>query len=196
MTDVVLWFDPVCPWCWITSRWLIEAEAVRDIRARFRVMSLAVLNGIGLDDLDVWGPVRVAIAIELSQGPDAVRRFYTEFGTLHHNGKMPTGRDLYARALDRAGLPHTLANAAGSTFYDDAVAESHRLAVEPVGGDLGTPIIHLPGPDGTVALFGPVMTPRPRGEDAGRLWDAVATAAATEGFYELKRTRHRPPSFA
>jgi hypothetical protein len=198
----LFWFDPLCPWTWLTSRWMLEVEQVRDVRVRFRVMSLAVLNEATLPSdpealADYWGPVRVMVATELSCGPDAVRSLYSALGDLIHREQMPRNRDLYARALTRARLPHTLANAATHAFYDEGVRASHAEGLALSGEDVGCPLLHLPGPDGQpVAFFGPVVTPYPRGEAAGRLWDAVSTAAATDGFFELKRSRTRPPDVA
>lgn len=204
LTTAEMWFDPICPWAWLTSRWLLEVERIRDVSVRFRVMSLAVLNE-HRDNLpeayrqslrEAWGPVRVAIATELAYGQTAVRDLYTTLGTLIHLEKVPVGRDLYANALHRAGLPHTLANAALDTVYDDALRASHLEGMAPVGEDVGTPVIHVHVAHGeVVAFFGPVITPAPRGEAAGRLWDGVLLTASTDGFFELKRTRTRRPQF-
>ncbi|MGE5830554.1 MAG: disulfide bond formation protein DsbA [Micromonosporaceae bacterium] len=198
MATAHLWFDPICPWSWLTSRWLLEVETVRDVTARFHVMSLAVLNedkpprADGYDEAlrESWGPLRVLTAADLSFGPDAVRHLYSSIGGLIHQERTPINRDLYAYALARADLPHSLANAATDSFYDHSVRESHAQAATQTGTDCGTPVLQLGRPDGgTAAFFGPVVTPYPRGEAAGRLWDAVALAAATDGFFELKRTR-------
>ncbi|MFE9184051.1 disulfide bond formation protein DsbA [Micromonospora haikouensis] len=198
-----MWFDPICPWAWVTSRWLLEVEQVRDVDVRFHVMSLSVLN----EGRDVpeqyqqlmqagWGPVRVCVAVQRQHGPDAVRALYTALGTRIHLGKEELGRDLYVAALADAGLGPELADAAGSTDYDEALRASHEAGMRPVGQDVGTPVIHAPGPDGSpVAFFGPVVTPRPKGEAAGRLWDGVLLVAGTPGFYELKRSREVGPSF-
>ncbi|MBG0831086.1 disulfide bond formation protein DsbA [Planomonospora sp. ID67723] len=196
-----MWFDPKCPWAWIASRWLLEVERVRDVRVRFHVMSLAMLND-GRADLeewyrewlkDAWGPVRVAVAAERKCGNEALRDLYTALGTRIHLDREPLGRELYAAALAEAGLPVELADAAGSTEHDEALRLSHHAGLDPVGEDLGTPTIHVPGPDGrTIAFFGPVVSPVPRGEAAGRLWDGVLLTAGTEGFSELKRARTRP----
>ncbi|WP_431977646.1 disulfide bond formation protein DsbA [Micromonospora haikouensis] len=198
-----MWFDPICPWAWVTSRWLLEVEQVRDVDVRFHVMSLSVLN----EGRDVpeqyqqllqtgWGPVRVCVAVQQQHGPDAVRALYTALGTRIHLGKEELGRDLYVAALADAGLGPELADAAGSTDYDEALRASHEAGMRPVGQDVGTPVIHAPGPDGSpVAFFGPVVTPRPKGEAAGRLWDGVLLVAGTPGFYELKRSREVGPSF-
>jgi hypothetical protein len=194
-----LWFDPACPWTWLTARWLLEAERVRDVRVRFHVMSLALLNGIGptdsTDAAALWGPVRIAMATQLSFGDEGVRRAYIALATLIHEDQVPVGREMYATALHRGRLPHTLAYAASSPFYDAEISASHHRGLEPVGTG-GCPVLHLPGSDGEpVAFFGPVVTPSPRGEAAGRLWDSVRLAAGTDGFFELKRQRDRSPVF-
>jgi hypothetical protein len=192
------WFDPACPWTWLTARWLLEAERVRDVRIRFQVMSLALLNGIGPADTDgapLWGPVRIAMAAHLSFGDEGVRRVYPALATLIHEEGAGVDRELYAAALHRGGLPHSLAYAADSPYYDADIEASHRRGLDPVGTG-GCPVLHLPGPDGElVAFFGPVVTPSPRGEAAGRLWDSVVLAAGTDGFFELKRQRTRSPVF-
>jgi hypothetical protein len=200
-----LWFDPICPWSWLTSRWLLEVEAVRDVTAQFHVMSLALLNEDRpppppeyVEALrQSWGPLRVLTAAGLSFGPDAVRDLYTSIGGLIHRERAPINRDLLAHALTRAKLPHTLANAANDAFYDRAVRESHAQGASLTGDDCGTPVLKLGRPDGgTTGFFGPVVTPYPRGEAAGQLWDAVALAAATDGFFELKRTRTVQPDLS
>jgi hypothetical protein len=203
-TTVDMWFDPICPWAWITSRWLLEVEHVRDVRVRWHVMSLSVLNE-GCADLpqryrellDVgWGPVRVAIAAERKYGTDVLGALYTALGTRIHHDRLPLGRDLYAAALAEAGLSTDLADVADTAAHDDALRQSHLAGMEPVGDEVGTPVIHVPGPDGRlIAFFGPVITPVPRGAAAGRLWDGVLLVAGTDGFFELKRTRTRSPEF-
>ncbi|MGW4465769.1 DsbA family protein [Micromonospora sp. NBC_01796] len=200
-----MYFDPACPWAWMTSRWLLEVEQVRPVDVEFRVMSLAVLNE-GRDELPetyreflktAWGPVRLCIAVEQKYGQKAVRDLYTALGNRIHPGGEKRGPALYEAALADVGLDPSLAAAADSTEYDEALRASHEAGMRPVGNDVGTPVIHAPGPvDGeTVAFFGPVVTPAPKGDAAGRLWDGVLLVAGTPGFYELKRSRTIGPIF-
>jgi hypothetical protein len=196
------WFDPLCPWAWITSRWMLNVEQVRDIRTRWHVMSLALLNE-GRDDLPegykerlarAKGPVRVCMAAEQMKGPDILLPLYTALGNRIHLEKRDLGEDgeaIIAEALAELGLPASLADAATSEEFDEALAASHHAGMDPVGTDVGTPVIHYNG----MAIFGPVVTPAPKGEAAGLLWDGVLLCTATDGFFELKRTRDRRPSF-
>jgi hypothetical protein len=201
---VDMWFDPTCPWAWMTSRWLLEVEKVRPLDVRFNVMSLSVLNE-GRDHLSesyraamdkAWGPVRVCIAAAEAAGPQVLRDLYTALGTRIHLQKYELGEKLYTESLIEAGLDPALADAATSDAWDDALRGSHDAGMKPVGTDVGTPVIHAPGPDGgTVAFFGPVVTPAPKGEAAGKLWDGVVLVAGTPGFFELKRSRDIGPIF-
>jgi hypothetical protein len=196
-----MWFDPSCPWAWITSRWLLEVEKVRDIEVRFHVMSLGVLN----EHKDIsdsyrariaqgWAANRVLVAAEQRHGAGALRGLYTAIGHRVHVLKQERDQAMLAAALAEVGLDPALASVGESGEYDARLRESHEAGMAPVGDDVGTPVIHVPGPDGaTVAFFGPVVTPTPRGESAGRLWDGVLLVAGTEGFFELKRTRDRSP---
>jgi 2-hydroxychromene-2-carboxylate isomerase len=197
-TPVDFWFDPLCPWAWITSRWMLEVEQVRPVATRWHVMSLAILN----KDRDLspdyreamdkaWGPVRVVTAAALDQGPDVVLPLYTALGTRFHVRQEPRERETVAAALADVGLPESLLSAMDSTEYDKALQSSHDDGMERVGLDVGTPVIAV----GDTAFFGPVVTPCPKGEAAGRLWDGVLLVAATPGFYELKRSREADPSF-
>lgn len=201
MTTVDMWFDPKCPWAWIASRWLLEVERVRDVDVRFHVMSLALLNeSRDIDDdyrrwlADAWGPVRVAVAAEQKYGNGVLRDLYTALGTRIHLEKAPVDADLFTAALAEAGLAAELAEAAYSADHDAALRSSHDAGMQPVGEHIGTPTIHITEPDGAVtAFFGPVISPIPRREAAGRLWDGVRLVAGTDGFFELKRGRNRRP---
>ncbi|MEH1056467.1 DsbA family protein [Micromonospora sp. CPCC 206171] len=206
MTDRVtvdMWFDPLCPWAWIASRWLLEVEKVRDVDIRFHVMSLSVLNeGRDLPEEyqelmnKGWGPVRVCVAVEQQHGQETLAKLYTAMGTRIHLGKEQLGPELFKAALTDVGLDPALAGVADTAEYDEALRASHEAGMRPVGTDVGTPVIHAPGPDGRqVAFFGPVITPAPKGEAAGRLWDGVLLVAGTPGFYELKRSRELGPIF-
>lgn len=193
------WFDPACPWAWITSRWMVEVSQVRAVDVRWHVMSLAVLNEDreGLSDVyreslgQTWGPVRVCMAAAQKYGEDVLGPLYTELGHRRHDQGRPLDRDVVAEALEAAGLDAELAEAMVSVEYDDALRESHAAGMDPVGTDVGTPVIHVDG----AAFFGPVVTPIPRGEAAGRLWDGVRLVTSVDGFYELKRGRDRQPVF-
>jgi 2-hydroxychromene-2-carboxylate isomerase len=197
---VDFWFDPLCPWAWITSRWMHEVAAVRDVVPAWHVMSLAVLNE-GRDDLSddyraflstAWGPVRVCIAAARAHGDDVLGDLYTAIGNRIHVLKEPKERATLEAALRDIGLEPALAAAAESTDYDEELRASHAQAMDLVGTDVGTPVVGVGG----VAFFGPVVTPIPRGEAAGRLWDGVRLLTEADGFFELKRTRDRSPQVA
>lgn len=200
---VEMWFDPVCPWAWLTSRWLLEVEQVRRVEIRFQVMSLSVLNEgreVPPEYADLlaraWGPVRVCIAAAARYGDGVLRDLYSALGSRIHLGKEEPGKELYASALADCELDPALAEAADATGYDEALRASHHAGMAPVGMDVGTPTIHVTGPDSEpIAFFGPVITPAPKGEAAGRLWDGVLLVAGTPGFYELKRSREQGPIF-
>jgi hypothetical protein len=188
----------------VTSRWLLEVEQVRDVSVRFNVMSLSVLNE-GRDNLSErykeamarnWGPVRVLTAASLKLGKDVIRPLYGAMGTRVHPGQQGTGPDMIAGALADLDLDPALAEAVGSSEYDEALRASHEAGMNPVGNDVGTPVLHIAVQDREpIAFFGPVVTPIPRGAAAGTLWDGVLAVAGTDGFFELKRTRDRRPTF-
>jgi 2-hydroxychromene-2-carboxylate isomerase len=200
-TRIDFWFDPLCPWAWITSRWVLEVERVRPVTTTWNVMSLAVLNdGRELSERYAemmkkgWGPVRVCTAAKLA-GHDLLP-LYTAYGERIHG--VPEDRKLelddpalHRGALEAAGLPVELAEAATDASYDAALEADHHRGMDPVGMDVGTPVLHVDG----VAFFGPVMSRIPRGEDAGRVWDGARLLAGFPHFYELKRTRTVGPEF-
>ncbi|MHB1064238.1 MAG: mycothiol-dependent nitroreductase Rv2466c family protein [Georgenia sp.] len=194
-----VWFDPMCPWAWMTSRWIGEVQQVRDLTVRWHVMSLAVLNehrDLDEDYADLmrraWGPVRVVNAAREHHGEEVLKPLYDALGTRIH----PGGRDkdlpaVIDEALAEVGLPAELARHAGTDELDDSLRASHQRATDLVGDDVGTPVVAVDG----IGFFGPVVTPAPKGEAAGRLWDGAVLVAGTPGFYEIKRTRTSGPIF-
>lgn len=199
MTSADFWFDPACPFAWITSRWMVEVEKVRDVETDWHVMSLAVLNE-GREGLTesyreflptTWGPVRVLIAAEQHHGSEVLLPLYTALGTRFHLEQRPTDHATIAEALVEAGLPASLADVMHSDEYDEALRKSHQGAIDLVGEDVGTPTIGI----GDRGFFGPVLTKAPTGEQAGVLWDASVAFADYPHFHELKRTRNRDLDF-
>lgn len=190
---VDFWFDPACPFAWITSRWMLEVERQRDIALNFRPMSL-YLHNIG-NELPQWyrelvdksiGPVRVAVAAAEQHGDTILRGLYTAFGTRIHERKTEDFDEVIAQSLAELGLPASLAKAAHDESYDEAVRRSHDAGKDPAADAyVGTPTIHV---DGTV-WFGPVLNSVPRGEEAARLFDSFRVIAGHRDFFELKRTR-------
>lgn len=193
-----MWFDPTCPWAWMTSRWLMEVERVRPVDVTWSVMSLGVLNeGRELDPgyrirMDrSWGLVRVLTAAAIEHGHDVLKPLYDAMGERIH----PHGRDDFetvaAEAVEQVGLPRQLLRVMGTDAVDGPLRASHSRAIELVGDDVGTPVVAV----NEVAFFGPVVSPAPKGEAAGRLWDGCLLVAGTPGFFELKRTRTVGPQF-
>ncbi|GAQ59171.1 DsbA family protein [Streptomyces acidiscabies] len=207
-TPVDFWFDPLCPWAWMTSRWVLEVQKQRDIDIRWHPFSLAVLNEDKLDQLPeeyrellatkAWKPIRVVTAAWQKHGDSVVGPLYTALGTrFHNNGEGPT-LEAIAGALEEVGLPADLIDYAEQEDFefDAELRASHKEGIDKVGQDVGTPIIAVPGPEGKeVAFFGPVVTPAPKGDAALRLWDGTIAVASVPGFYEIKRTRTQGPIF-
>ncbi len=201
-----MFFDPMCPWAWLTSRWMLEVEQVRDIEITWSVMSLAVLNeGRDLPEdyramMDrAWLPVRVVIAADQAHGRESRKQLYDAIGTrLHPGGRGKDADDLrevVRESLAQVGLPESLLERGENTPGDDidtALRASHQRAIDLVGDDVGTPVVSVEG----TAFFGPVVTPAPKGEAAGNLWDGCLLVAATPGFYEIKRSREADPDFS
>jgi predicted DsbA family dithiol-disulfide isomerase len=200
-TQADFWFDPLCPWAWITSRWMLEVEQVRPVSTHWHLMSLAYLNlvqheGQGFTEEymermeQAWGPVRIIAAAQADRGEDVALPLYTAIGKRLHL-QQRRDADALAEAIAEVGLSKSILDAATSTEFDDVIKASHQRGMDQVGLDVGTPVISVGG----LAFFGPVVTPAPKGEAAGRLWDGVLAVAGTDGFFELKRTRDGKPSF-
>ena len=191
-TTVDFWFDPTCPWAWMTSRWMLEVEKVRDVKTVFHVMSLSVLNdGRDLPEeylahmRDAWLPARAALLVEQRHGSEKLREFYTEIGTRFHLQREPKTPDVVRAALAAVGADEDIADLAQTDAFDDDLRRSHHEGMDPVGDEVGTPVLRING----MSLFGPVISPAPKGEEAGSLFDGVEKVTAYPGFFELKRTR-------
>ena len=198
-TPVDFWFDPSCPWAWMTSRWVDEVATLRDLDVTWHAMSLAVLNE-DRTDLDehyrAFLPralryTRLVTAVAELHGAETVKPLYDVLGTRIHPGGSTDADTVIAEALAELGLPAELAAHADSDEYDAQMRASHDDGIGRVGQDVGTPVIAVNG----VAFFGPVISPAPKGEQAAALWDGVVAVAAYDGFFEIKRSRTRGPQF-
>jgi len=196
---VDMWFDPICPFAWITSRWLLEAAAVRDLEVTWNIMSLAQLNkDREMDEAHKaaftrsWDAVRLVAAVKEKHGNDAVIALYNAMGTRIHLKKEKVSDELLTAALAEAGLPADLLAIAKDESWNEPMIASHDRAISLVGNDVGTPVVAI----GDAAFFGPVISPAPKGEQAGRLWDGLALCLEVPGFYELKRARKGGPDFS
>lgn len=193
------WFDPSCPYTWITSRWMVEVEKVRPVEVRWHVMSLSVLNEGRVDDPEgdpegyLWVPARICAAVQQEYGQERLSRLYTAMWTTGRNRSEDEWLGALHDSLEAAGLPIELAEAGLTTTYDDVVRASHDEGMALIG-KAGTPIVGVTGVHGEqVAFFGPVLSRIPRGEQAARLWDGTLLVAATPGFHELKGRPHEEP---
>jgi len=199
-TSVDLWVDPICPWAWMTSRWLVEVEKQRPITLNFRGMSLAHLNrdremppkyaAILTDGLK---PVRALAATRLEYGQKEFRSLYEAMGMLFHPGGRGIDQidSIVVDAVKTAGLPASIADRMNDASLDAEVVKEHEVAIGLVGEDVGTPVIAVNGN----AFFGPVVTPAPKGQDALDLWDGALLVSSVAGFYEIKRSRTAGPQF-
>ena len=196
--EAEFWFDPLCPWAWMTSRWILEVEKVRDISVKWNLFSLAYLNR----DKDVaeeykarlarsWHCTRVIAAAQKAKGFEVTLPLYTAISSRIHLKKIEVGTELFKEALKEVGLPESLSDAMNDESFDAAIIESHERGIKLVGNDVGTPIIAV----GSAAFFGPVISPAPKGEEAGKLWDGVVGVASYPGFFEIKRSRTVGPIF-
>lgn len=199
MTHADFWFDPLCPFAWISSRWMLEVEQVRDVQVDWHVMSLAYLNqDKDIPDeyremlKDAWGPVRVVTAAGRRHGAEVLLPLYTAMGTRIHNDGRGASRDVAVEALAETGLDADLIEAWDDTSYDEAIKESHHRGMDQVGDEVGTPTIAIEGS----AFFGPVLSAIPRGEQAGRMWDGAVLLAEYPYFHELKRSRDHELDFS
>ncbi len=197
-TKAEFWFDPVCPWAWMTSRWILEVEKVRDIEVSWNLFSLAHLNrDKELSDeykkglIRSWQCTRVIAAAQKANGVEITLPLYTAISSRIHLQKQEVNQALFEAALEEVGLDKSLAVAMNDESFNAAIIESHERGIKLVGNDVGTPIISVEG----AAFFGPVISPAPKGEEAGKLWDGVVGVASYPGFFEIKRSRTVGPIF-
>jgi len=192
------WFDPICPWAWMTSRWILEVRKVRPVNVKWNLFSLSHLNrDKELSDeyksklIKSWQTTRVIAAAQRLKGDEITLPLYTAISSRIHIGKREIELSLFEEALSEIGLPIDLAKSAEDESLNQIVIESHERGIKLVGNDVGTPIISVNG----TAFFGPVISPAPKGEEAGKLWDGVLGVASYPGFFEIKRSRTVGPIF-
>ena len=196
--DVDFWFDPICPFCWMTSRWITGIAPQRDLSITWKPISLLVKNNPP-ETSPFFAPVtrtrdllRVVESVRASGRADAIGDLYTAFGrSIHHEKSVQFD---VAAMLESVGLDPAHGAALDDSSFDAAIQASMDDAFSLVGTDVGTPIIALETAVGRAGLFGPVITVFPEGDAALRLWDGFVAMAETPGFYELKRTRTAPPA--
>ena len=195
---VDFYFDATCPFAWITSRWILEVQKVRDVRVVFKIMSLAVLNeGRDLDPEylarleKAWLPARAAVQVRERYGAEALGPWYTAVGTRIHEQGRTDFEAVVAEALEELGHDADILDAARTDVADEQLRASQKEAEDLVGNDVGTPVVAFNG----TAFFGPVMTRIPRGVEAGRIFDGAVALADFPYFYEIKRARTTDPQF-
>ncbi len=198
VTAIDFYFDPACPWTWITAEWVREVAPHRDLDVTWKTYSLVVKNGAGMSDqyripLEAqWPGLRVIEQARLDYGNDAVSALYRSFGTaIHHDGDDML--ETLGECVKAAGVDVAVLSATEDESLDAGIHASTAAGVALTGADVGVPIVaveNLP-----MTYFGPVMSPAPTGDDALRLWDAYVTLASIDGVYEIKRTRTVGPTF-
>ncbi|MBM3742827.1 MAG: DsbA family protein [Actinobacteria bacterium] len=192
------WFDPICPWAWMTSRWILEVTKVRPIEVKWNLFSLAHLNrdkelpeDYKSKLIKSWQTTRVIAAAQRMRSDEITLPLYTAISSRIHIEKREVEPALFEEALSELGLPTELAKSADDETLNETIIESHERGIKLVGNDVGTPIISVNG----AAFFGPVISPAPKGEAAGKLWDGVLGVASYPGFFEIKRSRRVGPIF-
>ena len=200
--QVEFYWDPICPWCWITSRWMEDVRRQKDIHVTWRFFSLKMFNAErdvspDLSILHSMGlrALRIAAAVRAKHGNEGVARLYTLMGTSYHHDQEDIDEPEVAQAiLERGGFAPTLATAVEDSDWDKTIETDMARAAAKVGNDVGVPIIVLNGGEGP-GFFGPVISPAPTGEVAVALWEGLIAVGRTPGFFELKRTREIGPRF-
>ncbi len=196
--EVTFWFDPGCPWTWATSRGLVEAADQRSLTVRWRLLSLSVLNAGRIPEEQAgrmaFGArvLRACAAVRDGHGDAGLGAFFTAYGHRVHGRKEPFEPVTVAASLADAGLPAGLLGAMDEPAWDDVVGADHDAAQEAAGGEAGSPVMEYRG----VGWFGPVLSPAPKGERAGEVWDDLTRFITRDEVFEVKRGRTRPPRVA